>query len=635
MADDHLSDQGSAPGTARGITLAAAKEEETDIIDWGILQGSATDGKTVEALNSTDRLTEPTLVLVDRQTVVGGSIRRENVSVAEVPQVTRLEKSDVHGEAKGKENTPAGKEQNSNGGLSRIGGSQAPTTPTPVPWKKIAALVVVALNEAICSNMLFPFVGFLVAKLTHKTDLSEAGYASGLLIAMFQFAQFCFCKRWGYLSDRYGRRLIMQAGLLLSAAAVVLFGFSFSLWWAMIIRFLHGAANGNVVVAKTVIADITDHTNQALGFAALSASWGLGALIGPAIGGILYDPTTNEHLSFLGLDPKGLFAEYPALLPCLVMAAYSLIAFCFSVMWLPETNLAAKPPTLGDLCGCCMKSENAEEASIDSEGNTTVRRKALEPAEGSPQAPSPFGFKEAFQTPSVRNAILLYCGIAATDFVWGECFPLWAMTRRRRGGLRMNSESIGLIAVVNGIYSIIANITFPSFRRRFPNKYRHWRVTQLIWGSILFTIPFISHIPDQDRTEMLILMQVLMFVRGMAASHAFGLVFIFVAESGPREHCGAITGIAQAVTAAVRTIVPILAAPLFAASVLHTVEPVFDHHAVFYVCFLLTIGTALFSYRAEREAQYSSLPKGDDGEEGAAEFGSPTHPAPDMDLEMI
>jgi MFS family permease len=65
-------------------------------------------------------------------------------------------------------------------------------------------------------------------------------------------------------SDRYGRRLILISGLFFSLIFQVLFGFSFSLPICMVFRFLSGAFNGNIGVAKTYLGEITDKSNQVI-----------------------------------------------------------------------------------------------------------------------------------------------------------------------------------------------------------------------------------------------------------------------------------------------------------------------------------------------------------------------------------
>lgn len=61
--------------------------------------------------------------------------------------------------------------------------------------------------------------------------------------------------------------------------------------------------NGNVGVAKTYMAEITDETNQSRGFGILSTLWGIGNVLGPVIGGFLAKPASKPWLRALFASP--------------------------------------------------------------------------------------------------------------------------------------------------------------------------------------------------------------------------------------------------------------------------------------------------------------------------------------------
>lgn len=84
--------------------------------------------------------------------------------------------------------------------------------------------------------------------------------------------------------------------MFVSGVIMLIFGFSSSVLMCGICRFFHGLFNGNILVAKTMMADITDKSNQAKGFSFLSLCSGIGFLIGPALGGMLYDPVNSSSL---------------------------------------------------------------------------------------------------------------------------------------------------------------------------------------------------------------------------------------------------------------------------------------------------------------------------------------------------
>jgi len=172
----------------------------------------------------------------------------------------------------------------------------------------------------------------------------------GLLTASYAAAQLLGAPLLGRLSDRYGRRpvlLISVAGtmigfLLLGLAeplgnslAQMLFGSSNTMYTNMIIiallflsRIIDGLTGGNITVAQAYITDITDYKNRARGLGMIGAAFGLGFILGPAIGGAL---------STWGY-------AVPAFLAA-VLAAINLVAIYF---YLPESLSQEQRATLAN-----------------------------------------------------------------------------------------------------------------------------------------------------------------------------------------------------------------------------------------------------------------------------------------------
>lgn len=143
-----------------------------------------------------------------------------------------------------------------------------------------------------------------------------------LLLATYSLMQFLFASLWGSLSDRYGRRPILLLTLFGSVIAYIGLGVANSLWILFIARSLAGAMAGNIATAQAYIADITTPANRARGMGVIGAAFGLGFILGPAIGGLL-----------IGNDPQNPNFHTPALFA----AALSLLAFIWALISLPES----------------------------------------------------------------------------------------------------------------------------------------------------------------------------------------------------------------------------------------------------------------------------------------------------------
>ena len=117
--------------------------------------------------------------------------------------------------------------------------------------------------------------------------LQATPFAAGLLIAVYSFMQLLFAPVWGRISDRVGRRPVLLLSLAGSAVSYLLLAGAWSLAVLFVARVLAGVAGANIPVAQAYIADVTDEANRARGMGMIGAAFGLGMVIGPAIGGAL------------------------------------------------------------------------------------------------------------------------------------------------------------------------------------------------------------------------------------------------------------------------------------------------------------------------------------------------------------
>ncbi len=144
-------------------------------------------------------------------------------------------------------------------------------------------------------------------------EYGASEFLVGLLVASYAAAQFIGAPLLGRLSDRYGRRPILVLSIGGTALGFLLLGFAVPLGKALssfvladptpaqlaalqngailgvmfISRVISGLTGGNITVAQAYIADVTDAQNRAKGLGLIGAAFGLGFILGPAIGGAL------------------------------------------------------------------------------------------------------------------------------------------------------------------------------------------------------------------------------------------------------------------------------------------------------------------------------------------------------------
>jgi multidrug resistance protein len=110
---------------------------------------------------------------------------------------------------------------------------------------------------------------------------------NGLLVGIYSGMQFIFAPVLGKISDRVGRRPVLLVSLLGTATGFAIMGFAGSLMWLFIARIVDGISGGNISTAQAYIADITTPEERSKAMGLIGAAFGLGFILGPAIGGIL------------------------------------------------------------------------------------------------------------------------------------------------------------------------------------------------------------------------------------------------------------------------------------------------------------------------------------------------------------
>jgi len=108
----------------------------------------------------------------------------------------------------------------------------------------------------------------------------------GLLTASYAVMQLLFAPLWGRLSDRHGRRPVILASLAGSAVAALMIGLAGTLLLLFVARILQGIAGASYAAAQAYVADVTAPRDRARGMGMIGAAFGLGFILGPALGAL-------------------------------------------------------------------------------------------------------------------------------------------------------------------------------------------------------------------------------------------------------------------------------------------------------------------------------------------------------------
>lgn len=177
-------------------------------------------------------------------------------------------------------------------------------------------ILVTIIIDVLGIGLLIPVLPELVTELSGG-DLSTGSGYYGWFIAVYAAMQFLFAPVLGGLSDRYGRRPVLLLSLLGCGLDYLVMAVAPNLWILFIGRIISGITGANITVANAYIADVSAPQDRAKNFGMLGAAFGVGFILGPALGGLL-----------AGIDIRA---------PFYAAAALSLLNWLYGAFVLPES----------------------------------------------------------------------------------------------------------------------------------------------------------------------------------------------------------------------------------------------------------------------------------------------------------
>jgi MFS transporter, DHA1 family, tetracycline resistance protein len=147
-------------------------------------------------------------------------------------------------------------------------------------------IFITVLVDVIGWGLIIPVMPRLIAEMKH-IPVNEASKEGGWLLMVYALMQFVFAPVLGNLSDKYGRRPVLLFSLFGFGIDYLLVAFAPSFAWFFIARIVSGITGASFTTATAYIADISTAETRAKNFGMLGAAFGLGFIIGPALGGLM------------------------------------------------------------------------------------------------------------------------------------------------------------------------------------------------------------------------------------------------------------------------------------------------------------------------------------------------------------
>jgi DHA1 family tetracycline resistance protein-like MFS transporter len=180
----------------------------------------------------------------------------------------------------------------------------------------IAFIAITVLLDTIGFGLIIPVLPKLLTQITGD-PLSRAAIDGGWLAFIYASMQFLCAPILGNLSDRFGRRPVILYAVASLGIDYIIMGFAPTLGWLFVGRSIAGMAGASFTPAYAYVADISTPEKRARNFGVVGAMFGLGFIIGPALGGLLGS-----------LGPRA---------PFFAAAVLSFLNLCYGLFVLPES----------------------------------------------------------------------------------------------------------------------------------------------------------------------------------------------------------------------------------------------------------------------------------------------------------
>ncbi len=177
-------------------------------------------------------------------------------------------------------------------------------------------VILTVFSYSVGFGIIMPVLPQLIVEL-EQVSLSQAAYIGGWIAAVYAICQFVMGPLVGNLSDRFGRRPVFLLSLLGYGIDFTLMGLAPSILWLFIGRGIAGALGAVFGPANAVMADISNPEERAKSFGLVGAAFGIGFIVGPAIGGLL--------------------GEWGIRAPFFVAATLAFFTFIYGLLYFPET----------------------------------------------------------------------------------------------------------------------------------------------------------------------------------------------------------------------------------------------------------------------------------------------------------
>ncbi|KAK6244377.1 hypothetical protein QUC31_010786 [Theobroma cacao] len=411
-----------------------------------------------------------------------------------------------------------------------------------IPFKHLLYVWVVVLAAALPISSLFPFLYFMIRDFNIAKKEEDIGYYAGYVGSAFMFGRALTSVFWGMIADRYGRKPVIMFGTFSVVIFNTLFGLSTNFWVAVSTRFLLGSLCGILGPMRAYASEVCRKEYQALGMSIISTSWGIGLVIGPALGGFLAQPAEKFPYIFAN---ESLFGRFPYFLPCILISLFAFGVFLIS---------CSLPETLHIHDRNDKECDKLNDALVTSTGEPNANEKVRIVGR------HPTSQQNLWKNWPLMSSIIVYCVFQLHDMAYAEIFSLWAVSPRKNGGLSYSTADVGEVLAISGCGLLLFQLFLYPLIERTLGPVMISRLGAVLTIPLLFTYPFIAMLKGLSLMFLISSASVLKNV--LSVSITTGL-FLLQNRAVTQKQRGAANGISMSAMSIFKAVGPAAGGSLF------------------------------------------------------------------------
>ncbi|KAL8159649.1 hypothetical protein V2J09_001186 [Rumex salicifolius] len=468
---------------------------------------------------------------------------------------------------------------------------QRKQTQESIPFRTLFSIWTIVLCNSLPISSLFPFLYFMIRDFNIAEREEDTSYYAGYVGSAFMLGRALTSVYWGVLADRYGRKPIIILGTISVVIFNTLFGLSVNFWMAILTRFLLGAFNGLLGPIKAYASEVCREEHQAIGLSTIATAWGIGLIVGPAVGGLLAQPAEKYPNIF---TKESLLGRFPYFLPCLCISAFALIV-TFATFWLEllyhirsrnfinidlqlvvhlfasfaamisfQSNLVDfhkclrepvkeqyfiggskeslhKHPKMPSECSSCDALESATCGSYSGQSHQENER------------PKVASKKSLWTNWPLMSSVLVYSIYSFHDMAYTEIFSLWAVSPRSFGGLSYTTEDVGKVLSMTGFGMLLFQMFAYPLMERALGPIIVARLCSVLSVPVLQSYSFIALLSGFSLTVVL---NCASLIKNILATCIITGLFILQNKAVDQDQRGAANGISMTIMSLFKTLGP-------------------------------------------------------------------------------